>query len=114
MEHFVRQNKRRGLAVVISDFYDPAGFEEGINVLRYNKFEPFVLQVYDENEANPSLRGDLTLVDCETGEHREVTISRSLLEAYKREHERYLGKLEHFCTQRAIPYFRTHTGVPLR
>ena len=47
MKDFVTQNKRRGLAVLISDFYDPAGFEEGINTLRYNKFEPFVLQVYD-------------------------------------------------------------------
>ena len=53
MKDFVAQNKRRGLAVVISDFYDPTGFEQGINVLRYNKFEPFVLQVYDMREAEP-------------------------------------------------------------
>src|SRR5678815_58918 len=44
MKDFVHQNKRRGLAVLISDFYDPKGFEEGINTLRYNRFEPFVLQ----------------------------------------------------------------------
>src|SRR5690606_7383472 len=35
---FVTQHKRRGLAVLISDLYDPRGFEKGINVLRYNKF----------------------------------------------------------------------------
>jgi uncharacterized protein (DUF58 family) len=108
---FVHQNKRRGLAVVISDFYDPAGFAEGINALRYNKYEPFVLQVYDEKEANPSLHGDLTLVDCETGEAKEVTVSRSLLEAYRREHEKYCDELGEFCTARAIPYFRTHTQL---
>lgn len=109
---FVHQNKRRGLAVVISDYYDPSGFEEGINTLRYNKFEPFVLQVYDQREAHPSLHGDLTLVDCETGEAKEVTISKSLLEAYEREHERYCNELSEFCTARAIPYFRTHTNLP--
>lgn len=108
---FVHQHKRRGLAVLISDFYDPRGFQDGINTLRYNKFEPFVLQVYDEREANPALHGDLSLVDCETGEVKEVTISRSLLEAYKREHEKYMNELSAFCTARAIPYFRTHTGV---
>jgi hypothetical protein len=112
MDTFVHQNKRRGLAVVISDFYDPRGFEEGINELRYNKFEPFVLQVYDEREANPTLHGDLTLVDCETGEAKEVTVSRSLLEQYRTEHERYCNELAAFCTARAIPYFRTHTKVP--
>jgi len=109
---FVAQNKRRGLAVVISDFYDPDGFEDGLNTLRYNRFEPFVLQVYDKREAEPNLHGDLALVDCETGDTREVTVSRSLLEAYKREHERYCKDLEQFCTARALPFFRTTTAIP--
>jgi len=112
LERFVQQNRRRGLAVVVSDFYDPTGYEEGLNVLRYHKFEPFILQVFDEKEANPPLHGDLTLIDCETGEPKEVTISASLLEAYKREHERYCAELAQFCTRRAVPFFRTHTGIP--
>jgi uncharacterized protein (DUF58 family) len=109
---FVHQTKRRGLAVLISDFYDPAGYEEGINVLRYNKYEPFVIQLYDRKEADPPLRGDLTLIDCETGDPREVTVSAKLLADYKREHERYCKELEQFCTSRAVPFFRTHTGMP--
>jgi uncharacterized protein (DUF58 family) len=109
---FVHQTKRRGMAVVISDFYDPVGYEEGLNVLRYHKYEPFVIQLYDEKEANPPLHGDLTLIDCETGDPKEVTISASMLEAYRREHEKYCNELEDFATKRAIPFFRTHTGVP--
>jgi uncharacterized protein (DUF58 family) len=112
MNSFVHRYKRRGLAVVLSDFYDPSGFEEGMNALRYNKFEPFALQVFDEREANPSLHGDLTLVDCETGESKEVTVSRSLLQAYRQEHTKYMDELNQYCTGRAIPYFRTHTQVP--
>jgi uncharacterized protein (DUF58 family) len=112
MKTFVGQNKRRGLAVLISDFYDPVGFEQGLNTLRYNKFEPFVLQVYDQREADPKLHGDLALVDCETGDTREVTVSRSLLEAYQREHERYCKELEAYCTRYAMAFFRTHTSIP--
>jgi uncharacterized protein (DUF58 family) len=112
MKTFVGQNKRRGLAVLISDFYDPVGFEQGLNTLRYNKFEPFVLQVYDQREAEPQLHGDLALVDCETGDTREVTVSRALLEAYQREHERYCKELEAYCTRYAMAFFRTHTGIP--
>jgi uncharacterized protein (DUF58 family) len=89
LKAFVAQNKRRGLAVIISDFYDPEGFEAGLNTLRYNRFEPFVLQVYDLKEAAPNLPGDLALVDCETGDLREVTVSKALLDAYKRVHEKY-------------------------
>ncbi len=112
MKDFVAQNKRRGLAVVISDFYDPKGFIDGINTLRYNKFEPFVLQVYDKREAEPTLHGDLQLVDCETGDTKDVTVSKSLLEAYKREHEKYCMELESYCTKYAMPFFRTHTAIP--
>jgi len=111
MKTFVTQNKRRGLAVLISDYYDPVGFEQGLNTLRYNKFEPFVLQVYDQREANPQLHGDLALVDCETGDTREVTVSRALLEAYQREHERYCKELEAYCTRYAMAFFRTHTAI---
>jgi uncharacterized protein (DUF58 family) len=113
LENFVHRNKRRGLAVVISDFYDPRGFADGLNTLRYNRFEPFVLQVYDPKEADPHLvHGDLTLIDCETGEEREVTISRALLEQYSREHQRFCSELNQYCTQRAFPYFKTHTQIP--
>ncbi|MCX5744701.1 MAG: DUF58 domain-containing protein [Proteobacteria bacterium] len=112
MKDFVAQNKRRGLAVLISDFYDPKGFEQGLNTLRYNKFEPFVLQVYDKREAEPQLHGDLALVDCETGDVREVTISKGILDSYMREHEKYCQELEDFCSKRAMPFFRTHTSIP--
>jgi uncharacterized protein (DUF58 family) len=112
MKDFVAQNKRRGLAVLISDFYDPKGFEQGLNTLRYHKFEPFVLQCYDLREASPKLHGDLALVDCETGDIKEVTVSKSLLEAYEREHEKYCKELETYCTKYALPFFRTHTAIP--
>ncbi len=112
MKDFVTQNKRRGLAVVISDFYDPKGFEQGLNTLRYHKFEPFVLQTYDLREASPKLHGDLALVDCETEDVKEVTVSKSLLEAYEKEHEKYCKELESYCTKYAMPFFRTHTSIP--
>ena len=63
------------MAVLFSDLYDPAGFERGINVLRYNKFEPFVVHLVDPAEARPTLNGDVRIYDCETGDEREVTIT---------------------------------------
>ncbi len=112
LTQFVHQTKRRGMVVVVSDFYDPVGFEEGLNILRYHKFDPFVIQIFDRKEADPPLHGDLTLLDCETGEPKEVTISASILEEYRREHERYCKELEGFCIARAVPIFRTSTEVP--
>ena len=47
-----------------------------------------------------------------TGDTREVTVSKSLLEAYEREHEKYCKELEDYCTKYAMPFFRTHTSIP--
>lgn len=109
---FVHQTKRRGLAIVISDFYDPAGYEEGLNLLRYHRFEPTVLQVWSAAEARPTLRGDLELVDVESGESREVTVTDKQLAAFARAHAEYCAALEAFCGARAIPYYRADVAVP--
>lgn len=112
MKTFVAQHKRRGLAVLISDLYDPAGFERGINTLRWNKFEPFVLHVVDQKEARPELKGDVRLYDCETGEEREVTVTDSLLDDMARAFHDYQKSIERFCTSRQVPYFAADVAVP--
>lgn len=114
MRTFIHQNPRRGVAVLISDFYDPSGYMEAINTLRYNKYETYVVQIYDMQEVQPQLMGDLHLVDCETGDAREVTVSPKLLADYAKEHERYCKEIERFCTERAVPFFRTHTQLPFQ
>jgi uncharacterized protein (DUF58 family) len=106
MKTFVAQHKRRGLAVLLSDLYDPAGFERGINVLRYNKFEPFVLHIVDQADARPDLKGDVRVYDCETGDEREVTVTAKVLERYAKAYEEYLDQVRRFCTSRQVSYFR--------
>jgi uncharacterized protein (DUF58 family) len=112
IESFVHQTKRRGIAVVISDFYDPKGYEEGLNLLRYHRFEPTVLQLWDAAEARPQLRGDVEIVDVETGDLREVTISEKVLRQFAEEHEKYCAALQSFCSARGIGYFRADTAIP--
>jgi hypothetical protein len=84
LKTFVAQHKRRGLAVLLSDLYDPAGFEKGINALRYNRFEPFVLHLVDPPTRTPQLAGDVRVYDCETGDEREVTVTARAREATRR------------------------------
>lgn len=111
LKTFVAQHKRRGLAVLISDLYDPAGFQGGINMLRYNKFEPFVLHVVDPAEARPDLKGDVRIYDCETGEEREVTVTAKVLEKMQEAWETYQTDIERFCTGRQVPYFAADLNV---
>jgi uncharacterized protein (DUF58 family) len=112
MRTFVAQNKRRGVALLISDLYDPAGFEGGINTLRFAKFEPYVIQIFDPVEVRPPLHGDVRLVDNETGEVREVTITARVLERYAKAHAEYRQRIADFCTQKQVPYYSVETSVP--
>ncbi len=109
---FVTQNKRKGIAVVISDFYDPRGFEEGLNYLRYHKFEPMVVHLSDDRELDADFRGDLQLVDCETGQIADITVTASMMKEYRKAFEAYCEKLEEYCVKRQILYFRAPIQVP--
>lgn len=112
LSEFVQKVKRRGVAIVLSDFYDQHGYEEGLNKLRYHRFEPAAIQILDPREQDPSARGDVELVDMETGELRQVTLSASLCEAYRREHEAYCRALSEFCANRGVSYMRAITSEP--
>jgi uncharacterized protein (DUF58 family) len=112
LKSFVAQNKRRGLAVLVSDLYDPNGFERGINVLRYNKFDPFVVHVTDRTEAKPKLAGDVMLYDCETGDEREVTVTAKVLQRFEEAYAGYLADIERFCTSKQVPYIQADVGTP--
>ncbi|MDY0062695.1 MAG: DUF58 domain-containing protein [Myxococcota bacterium] len=109
---FVHQSKRRGLAVVISDFYDPAGVEDGLNYLRYHKFETFVIQVHDLAELEFPHQGELTLVDCETGRELPVTVTPGLVARYRQAHRRFSLGINEFCTSHAIPYYLAPVQTP--
>ena len=109
---FAAQNKRRGVAILISDLYDPKGFEDGINQLRYAKFDPYVLHVIDPNDARPPLHGDVRLVDHETGETREVTVTPRILDKFAKAHARYLHEIQEFCGNKQVTYHPLPTDVP--
>jgi uncharacterized protein (DUF58 family) len=111
MKTFVAQNKRRGLAVLVSDLYDPRGFEKGINVLRYNKFDPFVVHITDPGEGKPKLNGDVLVYDCETGDEREVTVTAKVLSLFGEAYAAYLADIDRFCATHQVPYVTASVDV---
>lgn len=112
MRAFVHDTKRRGLVVVLSDFYAQDGWEEGLNLLRYHRFEPVVVQLVDERELHPDLRGDILLVDVETSQTKEITLTPRLIDKYRAAHKAFSSELESHCKSRQIPYFQASVQAP--
>jgi hypothetical protein len=71
-----------------------------------------VLQIWDAAEAKPKLRGDVEIVDVETGELREVTVSEKVLTQFADAHEQWCLQLQAYCSARGIGYFRADTAIP--
>lgn len=110
--NFVHMTKRRGLVVLISDLFDPKGFTAGLNMLKFQKHDLFVIHIIDEKEAEPNLLGDYHLVDVETNQLRPVTINENHIKRYQALFKKYCGDLDRYCTQREISLVRTMTKAP--
>src|SRR5260221_7567206 len=75
--------RQAGLAVVLSDFLDPSGYETGLSALTARGFQVDVVQILAAEELAPTSFGDLRLVDSESGAMQEVTFGRFRLKAYQ-------------------------------
>ena len=109
---FAQRTKRRGLAIVLSDFFDRAGYDEALALLRHHQFEVHAVQVLDPAELRPNETGDLRLVDAETSTAYEVTANENLLRQYHAQIDRFLAQLAAFCAERGIAYVQASTSVP--
>ncbi len=110
--NFVHMTKRRGLVVLISDLFDPKGFTAGLNMLKFQKHDLFVIHIIDEKEAEPNLLGDYHLVDVETDQLRPVTINENHIKRYQALFKKYCDDIDRYCTQREISLVRTMTKAP--
>ncbi len=109
---FDQRARRRGLVLILSDFFDPLGYENALNFLRHQRFEIQLIQTLDPAELTPRLLGDLRLTDSETSAVYEVTANDTLVRAYEREIRTFLAGLETFCQRRQIGYRRAITDAP--
>src|SRR5882724_9685676 len=97
--------RQAGVAVVLSDFLDPAGYETGLTALVGRGFQVDLVQILAPEELSPTTSGDLRLVDSETGGMQEVTFGRYRMKAYQQTLQNFIQRLREYCQVRGINYF---------
>ena len=76
---------RPGMTVIVSDFLvADTSWGAPLAAIHGRRQEPVLWQVLAVDEENPVISGDLKLVDVESGQARELTITPRLLGDYKR------------------------------
>ena len=110
---YAGRSREAGLAVVLSDFLDPGGFENGVRALLERRFDVHLVHLLDPAEMNPVLAGDLRLEDVETGELRDLTVDGDAVRAYRDRLSQFLEHIETFCRTKEIGYHRVITDTPV-
>lgn len=112
LKSFAARESRRGLALVITDGYDAQGFTAGIDALRYARFMPAVLCVVDDADVGGDVLGDVCLVDSETGDTRDLTVTPALLDKVRSVRAEHFSRLSSFCREKQVPFFQLSIAAP--
>ena len=100
---FSVRRQPRGLLVVISDFFDPAGGEVGLEILRRAGYPLRIVHLYDPHDAVPLSAGDADLEDVESGGRWRMTLTGRQIAAYTEYYQRLHHRLRSYAAARRIP-----------
>jgi len=111
LKRFASTARNKGIAVVISDFFDP-NWQDGLKALVARGYQVAALHVLSEEEIHPTLAGDLRIIDSETSQAKEMSVNPQLLERYRHTLDLFCEDIETFCHRYGIDYLRTSTALP--
>jgi uncharacterized protein (DUF58 family) len=113
MNHFQEFLRRRGLVLVISDFYGaPEQIIRTIEPLRFHGNEVVLFHVLDPSEIRPDLDRPVILVDLETRDHIEVTPEYAR-DTYRTRIDAHIAALRDSARSAGMDYHLLVTDRPL-
>jgi len=113
LRHFQNFLHRRGIAILISDFYEePEKIICASAPLRFHGNEVVLLHILDPQEIRPELRGSALLVDLETDRRIEV-IPEYARTTYRAKIDTHIAELRSRAQGAGIDYQLLLTNEPL-
>jgi len=108
---YQRSTVKPGIVFLISDFLDEGNFRLELKLLAQRGFDVNLIQVLTPEELEPTLKGNLALIDSESGAVRDVSLSERLLATYRQALVEYTKSLETFCRGAGVGYTLTRVDV---
>jgi uncharacterized protein (DUF58 family) len=105
--------KGRSLVIVLSDYSDPTGYMPAVRSLLSQGHQVHLIHVVAREELDPPDRGTFKLVDLETGERRQISLSDATVERYRARFRAWCDELERFSTEHELHYVRVRSDEPL-
>lgn len=99
---YLSRNRTKGVVVIISDFFDEAGFEGAIRRFNQSRSDVYAIHTLAPEEIDPKLTGDLRLIDSESSNYAEVSVSPALFKRYKKNRDAFTEDIRRYCTARGV------------
>lgn len=103
----------KGISFIISDFFSEDGYEEAVKLLQYKKQQIVLVQILSPEEIDPTIRGNLRLVDSESGKAKDIELTQDRINNYKKALEKFKNQIQTFCTKRGQQYIFLSTDIPI-
>ena len=112
--HFQNFLHRRGIVIVLSDFYErPETIVKTVEPLRYRGNEVILFHVLDPQEIKPKFREPVLLVDMEDS-HASMEVSPEYIrDEYRHRIDAHIEALSSAARSAGLDYFLMNTARPL-
>lgn len=107
-----KEFKGRGVSVIFSDFFTSGGIEDAVKYLLYKKQEVILVHILAPEELDPTLEGQIRLLDSETGEARDIAVTPALLKQYDKELNAFINNIREFCSRVGATYIQVSSDEP--
>lgn len=94
----------RGITIIISDFFTKGDIEEGIKYLLFKNQQVVLIHILSPEELNPQLGGQVKLVDSESKEGLNLSITPTLLKYYEKNLSSFTNNLKSYCSKMGVSY----------
>jgi len=113
LDAFARRPRRSGLAVLISDFYDPAGLgavEQALRALRHRRV---LVRIVRPQDRSPDISGEVRLRDCESAVRLDVAVTERVRARYEEKYAAFEAELLDMAARLRCPLIEIDISQPV-
>lgn len=104
---------QRGLTIIISDFLDDADCLRPLQYIADFGHELMLLQLWGEDDREPSDKGELELIDVESGTHAKIVLDDHARADHVEAFDSYASELKRFAMRNGGRYAGLSTRNPI-
>lgn len=111
---FITQTPTPGLAIVFSDFLDEPGCGKALQYFADYGHELLLVHLAGPEDVDPTWKGELELVDAESGDTMRLLLDQKLVAEYKSTYESFCHEIETLALRNRGRYVHLVTDVSLK